>query len=79
MGFAGVLQELGLPEKTYLGSLVMFNVGVEAGQVSIILAAWFLVASWFKNQETYRKYVVIPLSVLIALIAGFWTIQRIFF
>ena len=79
MGFAGVLQELGLPEKSYLSSLVMFNVGVEAGQLAIILAAWFLVARWFKNPALYRKYVVIPLSVIIALTALFWTIQRIFF
>lgn len=79
MGFAGVLQELGLPEKTYLSSLLMFNLGVEAGQVAIILAAYFLVARWFKNPATYRKYVVIPVSVLIALIAIFWTIERIFF
>jgi hypothetical protein len=79
MGFAGVLQELGLPEKSYLTSLVMFNVGVEAGQVAIILAAWFLMARWFKDPAVYRKYVVIPLSILIALTALFWTIQRIFF
>ncbi len=79
MGFAGVLQDLGLPESTYLSSLLMFNVGVEAGQVTVILAAWFLMARWFKSQVTYRKFVVIPLSALIALIAGFWTIQRIFF
>ena len=79
MGFAGVLQELGLPEKSYLTSLVMFNVGVEAGQVAIILAAWFLVARWFKEPAVYRKYVVVPLSVIIAVTALFWTIQRIFF
>ena len=79
MGFAGVLQDLGLPEKSYLTSLVMFNVGVEAGQATIILAAWFLVARWFKDPAVYRKYVVILLSVFIALTALFWTIQRIFF
>jgi len=79
MGFAGVLQELGLPEKSYLTSLVMFNVGVEAGQVGIILAAWFLVARWFKDPTGYRRYIVVPLSVIIAATALFWTIQRIFF
>jgi hypothetical protein len=79
MGFAGVLQELGLPEKSYLISLIMFNVGVEMGQVTIILAAWFLIARWFTDPAKYRQYVVIPLSVIIALIAAFWTVQRVFF
>ena len=79
MGFAGVLQELGLPQKSYLSSLIMFNVGVEAGQVTIILAAYFLIARWFDNPATYRKYVVIPLSGIIALTAAFWTVQRVFF
>ena len=79
MGFAGVLHDLGLPEKSYFTSLVMFNIGVEAGQVTIILAAYFLIAKWFSNPVTYRKYVVIPLSVVIALIALFWTIQRVFY
>jgi len=79
MGFAGALQQLGLPKASYLGSLVMFNVGVELGQLSIILAAYFLVGKWLGNKRVYRKAVVIPLSVLIAAVAGFWTIQRIFF
>jgi hypothetical protein len=79
LGFAGVLQDLGLPEKAYLTSLLLFNAGVEIGQVVIILAAWFLVARWFRETAVYRTCVVIPLSFLIALTAGFWVIQRIFF
>ncbi len=79
MGFAGVLQELGLPEKSYLNSLIMFNLGVEAGQVSIILAAYFFMARWFKHPEVYRKHVVIPLSVIISMTALFWALQRMFF
>ena len=79
MGFAGALQELGLPKNSYLSSLVMFNVGVELGQLAIILAAYFLVGKWLGDKPVYRKAVVIPLSILIAIIAAFWTVQRIFF
>ena len=79
MGFAGALQQLGLPKASYLSSLVMFNVGVELGQLTIILAAWFLVGKWLGDKPIYRKAVVIPLSILIAVVAGFWTVQRIFF
>jgi len=79
MGFAGALQQMGLPETSYLGSLVMFNVGVELGQLTIILAAFFLVGKWLGDKPVYRKTVVIPLSIIITAIAAFWTVQRIFF
>ena len=79
MGFASALGELGLPQNAYLTSLVMFNVGVELGQLSVILAAFFLFGKWFGQKTYYRKAIVIPLSVLITLIAAYWTVQRIFF
>jgi HupE / UreJ protein len=78
MGFAGALGRLGLPQNAYLLSLIMFNVGVELGQLTIILLAYFLLAKWFGNKPWYRKRIVIPLSVGIAIIAGIWTIQRLF-
>jgi len=57
----------------------MFNVGVELGQLTIILLAWFLLARWFGNKPYYRKAIVIPLSATIALVAACWTVQRLFF
>ncbi len=79
LGFAGVLNDLGLPKKEFFNALISFNVGVELGQLSIILMAWFLFAKWFNQKPWYRKFVVNPLSALIALIALYWTIERAFF
>jgi len=79
MGFAGALGQLGLPKNAYLISLVMFNVGVELGQLTVILTAWFLLAKWFGNKPYYRKRIVVPLSAIIAVIAAYWTVQRLFF
>lgn len=79
MGFASVLTELGLPKNAYLSSLLMFNLGVELGQVAVILAAFFLLALPFGKKPYYRKAIVIPLSILIAIIAGYWTVERLFF
>jgi hypothetical protein len=79
MGFAGALGKLGLPQNAYLLSLVMFNVGVELGQLTIILSAYFLFGKWFGNKSYYRKAIVIPISVFIAVVAGIWTVQRILF
>jgi hypothetical protein len=79
LGFAGALGQLGLPQNAYLLSLIMFNVGVELGQMTVILLAWFLLAKQFGHKPYYRKVIVVPLSVIIAVIAAFWTVQRLFF
>ena len=57
----------------------MFNVGVEIGQISVIVLAYFLLGKFFGDKPYYRKYIVIPISATIFLIATYWTIERIFF
>ena len=79
MGFASALTGLGLPRKDYFGSLISFNVGVELGQVTVILLCWALVGRWAAGKSWYKQRVVIPVSVVIALVAAFWTVQRVFF
>ena len=79
LGFASSLGQLGLPQHAYLSSLVMFNIGVELGQLTVILVAFFLVGKWFGQKSFYRRVVVVPLSLLIIVIAGYWTIERIFY
>ncbi len=78
MGFANALGSMGLPQNSYLTSLIMFNVGVELGQLAVILSAFILFGKWFGSKPYYRKAIVIPLSVLITIMAGYWTIQRLF-
>jgi len=78
LGFAGALSQMGLPKNAYLTSLITFNIGVELGQLTIILTAYFLLAKWFAKKDFYRPGIVVPLSILIAVIAGYWTLQRIF-
>jgi len=76
LGFASALSNLGLPQNAYLGSLIMFNAGVELGQLTVILLAYFLVGKWFGKKPYYHKYIVTPLSLLIAAIALYWVIER---
>jgi hydrogenase/urease accessory protein HupE len=77
MGFAGVLRELALPRSEFLTGLAAFNVGVEAGQLTVILGAFLIVGSWARHREGYRRLVVLPGSAAIALIGLFWTMQRL--
>lgn len=77
MGFAGVLAELGIPREAFLTSLLAFNLGVELGQITIILAMYFLVARSFSARSWYRRWVVVPTCLAIAVVAAYWTIERI--
>jgi hypothetical protein len=76
LGFAGVLRELGLPRDEFLTGLLTFNLGVEGGQLTVILLASIVVAPFVKR-GWYRHRVVIPASLAIAAIAIYWTIVRI--
>ncbi len=77
MGFAGVLQEIGLPRSEFVLALLTFNLGVEAGQLAVILAAFLLVGWRWSDKSWYRGRVVVPASVLIACLALYWTVERI--
>jgi hypothetical protein len=77
LGFAGVLHEIGLPRSEFLTALLSFNVGVELGQLAVIVSAWLLVGLWWKTRTWYRARLVQPLSALIAATGVYWTIERI--
>lgn len=79
MGFATALTEIGLPRNTFYTSLISFNAGVELGQIAVILLAYLLIGKFFSKETWYRKRIVFPLSGLIAIIAVYWTIERIFY
>jgi hypothetical protein len=74
-GFASVLAEMGLPKGARLVSLVAFNLGVEVGQLVVVLAvmplAYFLRATRF-----YRRGIMPWGSSAIACLALFWFVQR---
>ncbi len=77
LGFAGVLSELGMPEGRFLAALLSFNLGVELGQVSVILMA-FAVLGRFRHLEGYRRYVILPCSAAIAATGLWWALTRAF-
>jgi len=76
LGFAGALHELALPRSEFATALVAFNVGVEAGQLAVIGAAFGLFGWYCSQRDWYRARVTVPASVLIACTAVYWTIQR---
>ncbi len=77
LGFATMLKEFGLPEDSFLLALFGFNLGVELGQVAILLGFWMLVIVWLREWKDYRRHFVIPASLLVALTGLFWFWQRL--
>jgi hypothetical protein len=77
LGFAGALAELGLPRPEFLTALVTFNLGVEAGQLAIVGAAFLLVGWPWGDRDWYRRRVVVPASGAIAVTAIYWTFERV--
>lgn len=73
-GFAGVLRELGLPTEGLVRCLLSFNVGVEAGQVAIVLAA-LPVALWLGRWKHGARAKTV-LAVLIGLFGTAWLVER---
>lgn len=75
LGFAGVLGELGLPRDQFVTALLMFNLGVEAGQLTVIAIAACATFA-FAKREWYRRRIVIPVSLAIAAVGLYWTVVR---
>ena len=79
LGFASVLAEFGLPEGLYFAALFWFNVGVEFAQIGLLVAAYLGVTVWFSCPEAYRRYVVLPGSLVIGGVGTYWMAERIFY
>jgi hypothetical protein len=52
--------------------------GVEAGQLAVVGAA-FLLIGWFSTRSWYRRRVTIPLSGAIAVVGLYWAVTRAVF
>ena len=77
LGFAGVIKEIGLSQTNFVVSLISFNLGVEIGQLFIIVICYFGVAHWIKNRKWYRKFFTNPMSLIISIIGFIWFVERI--
>ncbi|MCA9604535.1 MAG: HupE/UreJ family protein [Myxococcales bacterium] len=76
-GFAGALADAGLPAETAWAPLCGFNVGVELGQLAVVLAAWPLLR-WV-SKDALRRVRAVQLASAVGVAAGtFWFVTRAF-
>ena len=76
-GFAAVLADLGLTDSTLVIALIGFNIGVEIGQLCIVIAFVPLAYS-LRHSKFYQHTVIYGGSILVVLIASAWFIERAF-
>jgi hypothetical protein len=75
LGFAGGLQELGLPEQAVLPALVGFGAGVELGQVAFLAVA-LLLASLAARLKVWPR-IVLASGYAAGAVSSFWLLQRV--
>lgn len=76
LGFASVLGEFGLPEGAFVPALIGFNLGVEFGQLAVILGAYLAVGFWFGAKPWYKPYIANLASAAIAVVGAYWVVER---
>jgi hypothetical protein len=75
LGFAGALKSVGLPQSHLPLALLCFNVGVEIGQLTMVLAAFLVVRAPLPRPWMLRARR--PALYAIGIVAAFWSWQRI--
>jgi hypothetical protein len=77
LGFAGALGELALSGTALAKALIGFNLGVELGQIACVLV--FLPLFVWASRPAALARLPQMASVLVALMGGFWFVERVFF
>lgn len=77
LGFAEALSTLDLPRAEFFSTLVAFNLGVEAGHLTVILGAALAMLAMRIPAADYRRLIVRPASIAIAVVGTFWAIERL--
>jgi hypothetical protein len=78
-GFAFVLREFGLPSEALGWSLFSFNLGVEIGQLAIVIAVASVLAAVRRRNAVLGSRITFAGSVIVIAAGAYWFVQRVFF
>jgi hydrogenase/urease accessory protein HupE len=78
-GFASVLREMDLPPRALGWSLLSFNLGVEAGQLLVVIPVASALALIRAKSARIGRQVAVAGSVVVIAAGAFWFIQRVWF
>jgi len=77
-GFAGVLSELQLPVERLVPALLGFNLGVEAGQLGVVVLVWPLLRALERSAGGWHRRLAELGSAAIVGLGLFWFVERSF-
>jgi len=78
-GFANVLREMDLPPRALGWSLFSFNVGVEIGQLAVVIVVASALAALRARSAAAGRQLAVVGSVVVIVAGAFWFVQRVFF
>jgi hydrogenase/urease accessory protein HupE len=78
-GFANVLREMDLPRQALGWSLFSFNLGVEIGQLAVVVAVASLLAALRARSAEAGRRLAVAGSVAVIVAGAYWFIERVFF
>ena len=78
-GFANVLREMDLPARALGWSLFSFNVGVEIGQLLVVVAVASAFTALRSRSEAAGRQLAVVGSIVVMAAGAFWFVQRVFF
>jgi len=78
-GFANVLREMELPSRALGWTLFSFNVGVEVGQLLVVVTVASALALLHSRSEVVSRRLAFAGSIVVMAAGAFWFIQRVFF
>ena len=78
-GFAAVLREFGLPQAAVGWSLFGFNLGVELGQLALVVPLALALAALERQRPLAARRMAVVGSVVVALAGAWWFVERVFF
>ena len=77
LGFAGALSEIGVPQNEVPLALLMFNVGVETGQVLFVTVVSLIIAGFHRLHGQFALTLERVAPYAIGGVASFWTLERL--
>jgi len=78
-GFANVLREMDLPLRALGWSLFSFNLGVEIGQLLLVVSVASALSALRSRSEVVGRQLAFAGSLVVIATGAFWFIQRVFF
>jgi len=78
-GFANVLREMDLPSRALGWSLFSFNIGVEIGQLLVVVVVASALAALRSRSEWAGRHLAFAGSLVVIVAGAFWFVQRVFF